>query len=135
MTSPHEIFNPETLAEPKGFAHALRAAEGRLVFLGGQTGHDAAGDIEDDLVMLFDRACRNVVEARAAAGAEPGHLAWLQIFATDVGEYRSRLRELGEAYRSHFGKHYPATALLGTTELFDPLARVELLGVAVVPER
>jgi enamine deaminase RidA (YjgF/YER057c/UK114 family) len=129
----HEIFNPDTLSEPKGFAHALRAAEGRLVFLGGQTGHDAAGTIEADLVAQFDRACWNVVEAMRAAGAEPEHLAWLQIFVTDVREYRARLRELGEAYRSHLGKHYPAMALLGTTELFDPRARIELVGVAVVP--
>lgn len=133
MSTPHEVFNPDTLAEPKGFAHALRAAEGRLVFLGGQTGHDAAGNIEEDLVAQFDRACANVVEALGAAGARPEHLAWLQIFVTDVGDYRSRLRELGAAYRSHFGKHYPATALVGTTELFDPRASVELLGVAVVP--
>ena len=133
MSTPHELFNPDSLPEPKGFTHALRAAEGRLVFLGGQTGHDASGAIEDDLVAQFGRACANVVDGLAAAGARPEHLAWLQIFATDVGEYRSRLRELGEAYRAQFGKHYPATALLGTTELFDPRARVELLGVAVVP--
>jgi enamine deaminase RidA (YjgF/YER057c/UK114 family) len=44
------------------------------------------------------------------------------------------LKDLGVAYRRHFGKHYPAVALLGTTELFDPQAKVELVGVAVVPE-
>jgi enamine deaminase RidA (YjgF/YER057c/UK114 family) len=127
------MFNPETLQQPKGYAHALRATGGRLVFLGGQTGHDAGGGISTDLVAQFDRACWNVVEALQAAGAEPEHLVWLQIYAVDVNEYRSRLKEIGEAYREHFGKHYPAMALLGTTELFDPRARVELVGIAVIP--
>ncbi|MDQ4005060.1 MAG: RidA family protein [Actinomycetota bacterium] len=130
---PHEMFNPETLQPPKGYAHALRAAGGTLVFLGGQTGHDAAGGISTDLVAQFDRACWNVVEALHAAGAEPEHVASMQIYVVDVHEYRSRLKEIGEAYRAHFGKHYPAMALLGTTQLFDPRARVELVGVAVIP--
>lgn len=131
--TPHEILNPESLAPPKGFAHALRAAEGRLVFLGGQTGHRADGSIDADLVQQFDQACGNVVTALDAGGARPEHLAQLQIFVTDMHEYRRRLRELGERYRWHFGRHYPAMALLGTPELFDPRARVELIGVAVVP--
>jgi enamine deaminase RidA (YjgF/YER057c/UK114 family) len=131
--TPHEIFNPESLPPPKGFAHALRAAEGRLVFLGGQTGHRVDGSIDADLVRQFDQACANVVAALAAAGGQPEHLAQLEIFVVDLPEYRNRLRDLGERYRWHFGKHYPAMALLGTPELFDPRARVELIGIAVVP--
>ncbi len=132
-TSRHEMFNPETLQEPKGYAHALRAASGRLVFLGGQTGHDAEGGISTDLVAQFDRACWNGVEAMQAAGAEPEHLASMQIYVVDVHEYRSRLKEIGQAYREHFGKHYPAMALLATFELFEPGAHVELVGTAVIP--
>ena len=131
--SPHAAFNPETLPAPKGYAHAVRATGAHVVFLGGQTGHDAEGGIETDIVAQFDRACWNVVEALHAAGAEAEHLVSMQIHAVDLAEYRSRLKELGEAWRSHFGKHYPALALLGTTELFDPRARVELVGIAVIP--
>ncbi|HEX2025904.1 MAG TPA: RidA family protein [Actinomycetota bacterium] len=133
--TPHRIIRPEGLVEPRGFAHALVAAEGRTVFLGGQTGHRQDGSlVGDDLVAQFDQACANVVTALEAAGARPEQLVQLLIFATDMTEYRSRLKELGEAYRRHFGKHYPAMALLGTTELFDAEAKVELIGTAVVPE-
>ena len=133
--TPHRIVNPDGLADPRGFAHALVSKQGTTVYLGGQTGHRADGSlVGDDLVTQFDQACANVVTAIRAAGGEPEHLAHLLIFATDVGEYRSRLKDLGEAYRRHFGKHYPAMALLGATELFDRRARVELVGVAVVPE-
>jgi enamine deaminase RidA (YjgF/YER057c/UK114 family) len=131
----HEIVNPEGLAEPAGFAHAVIPDAGRTVYLGGQTGHRADGSLAgEDLVTQFDQACANVVTAIRAAGGQPEHLVQLLIFATDVPEYRSLMKDLGEAYRGHFGKHYPAVALLGTTELFDPPAKVELVGVAVIPE-
>jgi len=132
--TPHRIVVPEGLLEPKGFAHALVAAGGTTVYLGGQTGHRRDGSLAgDDLVTQFDQACANVVTALKAAGGRPDHLVQLLIFATDVGDYRSRLKELGQAYRRHFGKHYPAMALLGTTELFDRRAVVELVATAVIP--
>ena len=133
--SPHRIVNPDELPPPSGYAHAVAADRGRTVYLGGQAGHRSDGDLAgDDLVVQFDQACANVVTALRAAGGRPEHVVHLLIYATDLGEYRSRLKELGQAYRRHFGRHYPAMALLGATELYDPRARVELVGVAVVPE-
>ena len=133
--SPHRLLNPETLAPPLGFSHAVVAARGRTVYLGGQAGHRPDGSLAGDgLVEQFDRACANVAEALAAADARPDHLVSLLILATDVEEYRGALSELGEAYRKHLGRHYPAIALAGVAELFDPRARVELIGVAVVPD-
>lgn len=131
--SPHRNVNPDSLPPPSGYSHATMAAAGTAVHLGGQAGHRPDGSIADDLVEQFDQACANVVEALRAAGGEPEHLVQLTIYATDLGEYRRRLRELGEAWRERFGTHYPAMALIGATELFDADARVELVGVAVVP--
>jgi enamine deaminase RidA (YjgF/YER057c/UK114 family) len=130
---PHRNINPDTLPPPTGFSHVTVPAPGTTVYLAGQTGHRADGSIDDDLVRQFDQACANVIEAVRAAGGGPEHLARLLIYVTDVAGYRSRRKEIGEAYRRHFGSHYPAMALLGTTELVDPAARVELVGVAVVP--
>ena len=46
--------------------------------------------------------------------------------------YRAALRDLAPVYRKHFGRHYPAMALIGVAELFDPAALVELVGTAVL---
>ncbi|MGH2662551.1 MAG: RidA family protein [Actinomycetota bacterium] len=135
VTGPHEVVNPESLPPPKGFTHAVVAKGGRTVYLGGQAGHRADGTLAgDDLVGQFDQACANVVTALKSAGAGPDHLVQLLIFVTDVDAYREGLGPIGEAYRKHFGKHYPAMALLGTTELLDPGAKVELVGVAIIPD-
>ena len=135
MSGRHEIINPEGLAPPAGFAHAVAAGPGRLVYLGGQAGLDASGTlVGDDLDAQFDQAASNLVSALAAAGGSPGDLVSLHIYVTDVSAYRAGLQELGAIYRRHFGRHYPAVALFGVGELFDPGALVELVGVAVVPE-
>ncbi|HEX4705976.1 MAG TPA: RidA family protein [Pseudonocardiaceae bacterium] len=130
----HEIVNPAGLAKPVGFAHAVVAAPGRTVYLGGQTAQDAAGVIVGATVAeQFDVAAGNVVAALAGAGGRPEHLVSLMIYVTDVPGYRAALRALAPVYRRHFGQHYPAIALLGVAELFDPAAKVELVGTAVVP--
>ena len=130
--TPHRIINPESLPPPLGFAHAVVAAKGTTVYVGGQAGHRADETISEDLVDQFDQACSNVVEALRAAGAEPTHLVWCQIFVTDVGEYVRLSQQLGERYRNHFGKHYPAMALVQVAALVEDDARVEIEATAVL---
>jgi enamine deaminase RidA (YjgF/YER057c/UK114 family) len=127
--------NPEGLAAPVGYAHAVVAAPGTLVFLGGQVAHDAAGQCRGKtLAEQFERALANVVAALSAAGGSPQHLVSVQVFTTDVAAYRAAAPELGDLYRRIVGRHYPAMALVEVTALFDPDALVELVCTAVVPE-
>ena len=118
------IVNPPELPEPVGFAHAVVA--GGAVYLGGQTGAGAS------LVEQFDSAATKLVTALHAAGGEPDQLVSLVIYTTDIEAYRAAGRELGEVWRRHFGRRYPAMALIGVSALYDPEARVELMGVAVL---
>ena len=125
--SPHQIVNAPELGKPSGFSHAVVAA-GRTVHLAGQIG--AGATIADQ----FDSAARNMMVALKAAGGEAENLVSLQIFVTDVTAYKESLPEIGQAWRRHFGRHYPAMGLFGVTELFEPDALVELMGVAVLPD-
>jgi enamine deaminase RidA (YjgF/YER057c/UK114 family) len=54
------------------------------------------------------------------------------VFVTDVAEYKASLPALGEVWKRHFGRRYPALALLGVSALFDDAARVELVATAVI---
>jgi enamine deaminase RidA (YjgF/YER057c/UK114 family) len=118
------IVNPPELPEPVGFAHAVVA--GGAVYLGGQTGVGAS------LVEQFDSAAGRLVTALRAAGGEPDQLVSLVVYTTDIEEYRASGPELGEAWRGHFGRYYPAMALIGVSALYEPESRVELMGVAVL---
>ena len=131
--SEHRIVTADDLAAPVGYAHAV-VAEGRTVHLGGQTAMDREGRITgESVVEQFDLAASNLLAALRAAGGRPEDLVSLQVFVTDVEAYRASLKQLGEVYRRHFGRHYPAMGLFGVSALFDPRAKVELMGVAVLP--
>jgi enamine deaminase RidA (YjgF/YER057c/UK114 family) len=120
------IVNPPDLPEPVGFAHAVVA--GNAVYLGGQIGEGRT------IAEQFDSAAGKLLTALRAAGGGPDHVVSLTIYVTDVDEYRESLEQLGEVWRRHFGRRYPAMALVGVAGLFEPDARVELMGVAVVPD-
>jgi enamine deaminase RidA (YjgF/YER057c/UK114 family) len=128
VSAEHRIVDVPGLPEPVGYAHAVVAAPGRTVYLGGQVG---AGET---IVEQFDAAAANLVAALRAAGGEPDDLVSLVVYATKLDEYRASLSDLGEVWRQHFGRRYPAMALIGVSALLDPLARIELMGVAVVPD-
>jgi enamine deaminase RidA (YjgF/YER057c/UK114 family) len=118
------IVNPPELPEPVGYAHAV-VARG-AVYLGGQIGEGTS------VVEQFDSAAGKVLTALRGAGGQPEHLVSLVVYTTDVDEYRSSLGELAEVWRRHFGRRYPAMALVGVSALLEPAAKVELMGVAVV---
>ncbi len=122
---------PRSLAAPVGFSHAVRA--GDTVYLAGQTAQAPDGSIVGaTMAEQFDRAAANLVTALRAAGGEPEDLVSLQVFVTSVAEYKDSRLPLGRVWRRHFGRRYPAMGLFGVSELFDPAARVELMGVAVL---
>ena len=129
-----ERINAPELAAPVGFSHAVRA--GDTVYLAGQVAQAPDGTVTGETIAAqFDIAAGNLIIALRAAGGEPQDLVSLQVFVTAVAEYKASLRELGDVWRTHFGRHYPAMGLFGVTELFDPAAKVELMGVAVIGPR
>jgi enamine deaminase RidA (YjgF/YER057c/UK114 family) len=122
------IVNPDDLPRPSGFSHAVAApAGGETVYLAGQIGDG------ETIAEQFADAAANLLTALRAAGGDPEDLVSLQVFVTDVAEYKASLSELGRAWREHFGGHYPAMGLFGVTELFEPTAKIELMGTAVLP--
>ncbi len=120
----NSAVNPPELPKASGFSHAMKS--GNTVYLAGQIGGG------ETLADQFDNAARNLVTALRAAGGTPEDLVSLQVFVTDVAEYKAALSDLGPVWRKHFGRRYPAMGLFGVTELFDPQAKVELMGIAVL---
>jgi len=58
----------------------------------------------------------------------------LIIYVTDIDEYRARTKEVGERYRTHMGKHFPAMVLLEVKGLLEDAAKVEIEGMALLNE-
>lgn len=133
--TPHELINPPEMAPAIGYAHAVKPVDGRTIYLAGQISSDSTGAVVGQtFVEQYDVALGNVVTAVAAAGGEPEHIVSLVVYTTAMQEYRDDLRGVGAAHRAHLGRHFPAMALLGATELFEVDAKVEIIAIAVIPD-
>ena len=132
---PVTLINPESLGAPSGYSHGLLAdATGKLLFISGQIAwNEKQKIVSDDFVEQFDRALANVVTVVRAAGAQPEHIARLVVYVTNKIEYRERTREVGERYRKHMGKLFPAMVLVEVAGLLDDSAKVEIEGMALIP--
>ncbi|MBN9746981.1 enamine deaminase RidA [Amycolatopsis sp. A1MSW2902] len=127
-----ERINPPELGKPSGFSHAV-AAQGRLVFLAGQTALDADNRIVGDgVVEQFERALGNLLAALRAAGGEPADLCSLTVYIVDMDDYKAHAREIGRVWKRLVGADYPAMAGIGVNRLWDVEALVEVQGYAVV---
>ena len=129
------LINPESLGAPNGYSNGLVADPGgRLLFIAGQIAWDENQRIvNEDFVEQFDKALANVITVLTAAGGKPENIARLMIYVTNKIEYRERTREVGERYRKHMGRHFPAMVLVQVAGLLDDAAKVEIEGIAVLP--
>ena len=129
-----KFINPESLGPPRGYSNGVLADPGgRLLFIAGQIGCNEKQEIiSDDFVRQFERALENVVAVVTEAGGQPADIVRLVIYVTSKGEYRQRKQEIGDRYRAHMGKHFPAMALVEVKGLLEDAAKVEIEGVAIL---
>jgi enamine deaminase RidA (YjgF/YER057c/UK114 family) len=130
-----KLINPEALGAPSGYTNGLLVdGSGKLLFIAGQVAWDKDQKIvSDDFVEQFDKALANVITVLHEAGGRPNNLVRLVIYVTNKLEYRERTKEVGERYRKHLGKHFPAMVLVQVAGLLDDGAKVEIEGMAVIP--
>ena len=132
---PHRPVNPASLAKPIGYSHGVLATPGRILYLGGQVGWDANGRFPHpkNLVAQTDLALSNLVAVLAEAGGAPEHVTALRVYVLDAAAWRTNARAIGEVWRKHMGRWYPAMALFEVKRLYEPEALVEIEGTAVIP--
>jgi enamine deaminase RidA (YjgF/YER057c/UK114 family) len=133
MSDTFEFLHPQNWKKPKGFANGI-VAEGRLVFIAGQVGWNAEQKFDStDFAEQTRQALANIATLVGEAGGRPEHITRLTWYVTDKKEYLSRLADVGAAYRSVMGKHFPTMTLVQVVALVEDLAKVEIEATAVIP--
>jgi enamine deaminase RidA (YjgF/YER057c/UK114 family) len=128
-----KIVQPEGWPSPRGYANGI-LADGPTLYIAGQIGWNERCEFTtDDLIEQFDQALANVVAVLRAAGAQPEHVVRMTVYVTDLPAYRIGAPKLKEPWRRHFGRHFPAMALVGVAGLVEPRAKVEIEATAVLP--
>ena len=129
----HSILQPAGWVKPKGYANGV-AAQGRLIFVGGQIGWNGQCQFEtDDFVGQVRQTLQNVVAVLAEAGARPEHVVSMTWYVTDKRAYLENLEGIGKAYREVMDRNFPAMAVVQVMALVEDRAKVEIQATAVVP--
>ncbi|HXP76444.1 MAG TPA: RidA family protein [Stellaceae bacterium] len=127
-------INPPGWARPKGYSNAI-VGRGTFVMVAGQVGWNAAQQFEsDDFIAQVRQALVNTVDALAAAGAKPEHVARMTWYVTDKKRYLSRISEVGAAWRDIMGRTFPAMTLVEVSGLLEDRALIEIESTAILPD-
>lgn len=129
------ILQPPDWVTPKGYSNGI-AAKGELIFVAGVVGWDAQESFHSDCMAEQTRqVLENIRDVLAEADAKPEHIVRMTWYITDKGEYLSKQKEMGAAYRAVMGSHYPVMAMIEVSALIEDKAKVEIEATAVIPER
>ena len=129
------LINPKELAKPIGYNHGIKVSgASSLLFLAGQVAWDGEGKLvgEGDFVAQFDKALENLLAVVRDAGGKAENVTKLNIYVTDKDKYVSSLKQVGQIYRKHMGKHFPAMTLVEVKSLYEPGTLLEIEGLAVL---
>ena len=127
-----KILQPKNWKKPSGFSNGI-VSEGKHVAIAGQVGwNEEQKFVEKDLVGQTRQALQNIATILVEAGAKPENVVRLTWYIKDKGAYLKATKELGAAYRSIFGAHYPAMSLIVVADLLESEALVEIEASAVI---
>ncbi|WP_299869175.1 RidA family protein [uncultured Roseobacter sp.] len=128
----HRIIDPDGWAPAKGYSNGVLTDDGHL-FVGGQIGWNAAQRFEThDFIGQMTQALRNILQVIEEAGGTAADITRLTWYVTDKKEYLSRQSEVGAAYRSVLGRHFPAMTMVVVADLIEDEALVEIEATAVL---
>lgn len=129
-----EIISPAGWPRGSGYAHGT-AATGRVVCTAGQVGWDPHTQqiVSSDFTAQVEQALGNVAAVLAAAGASAADVVRMTWYITDRDAYNGALPGIGNAWRRHFGRHFPAMSVVVVAGLIETGALVEIEATAVIP--
>ena len=127
-----KIVNPPSLGKPHGYSNGILYPLGQILFVSGQIGWDASHNLANGLTAQFAQALRNVLDVVREGGGNPESIGRLTMYVTDKQEYLRSRKEIGEAYRSIMGRHFPAMSLVVVKDLLEEGALVEIEATAVI---
>jgi len=127
---------PAGWAPPVGYANGIEAPAGRLVFIAGQVGWDAAQKFHsEEIAPQFEQALKNILAVLAEAGGRPEHICRITAYCCDKPAYLAARRQLGAVWRERMGTHYPAMSMIFVSDLLDPPAKIELEATAALHDQ
>lgn len=129
---PSKLIQPEGWAPARGYANGMLTS-GKTLHIGGQIGWTGDQVFESrDFIGQMEQTLANIAEIVREAGGEVTDIVRLTWFITDKREYLARQKEVGQAYRRVFGRHFPAMSVVVVAGLIEDDALIEIEATAQI---
>ena len=127
-----EIIRTELAPQPLGdYSQAWTVTGAKLIFLSGQVSVDMEGNPigVGDIAIQTRTVLENLKKVLEGAGANLQDVIKLNIYVTNMAEYRERTREIR---REYFPQDFPSSTLVEIKSLAHPEFMVEIEAIAAV---
>ncbi len=129
---PKEIIRTELAPRPRaGYSQAWTVTGAKLIFVSGQVSVDMDGNTVGvgDIVIQTRTVLDNLKGVLEGAGANIRDVIKLNIYVTNMAEYREKALEIRQEY---FPQDFPTSTLVEVKSLAHPELMVEIEAVAAV---
>ena len=133
--SPWEVIQPPGFAKAVGYANGIVSTGGRRLAVAGQIDMGPDGKVVNpgNLAAQAEGAFANVAAVIHEAGGRPEHMVRMRVFVADIADYKANAKAIGAAYRTHFGRWFPAMSLVQIAGFYDEGALIEVEAEVVIP--
>lgn len=126
------FFNPPQLEQPPGYSQIVEVRGGRMIFIAGQAGVDASGNLVggDDLEAQADQAFRNLSAALESVGCNAANLVKLTVFMRDMDKLAGYRRARDRFFSTVSPPAAPAITLVEVSRLYAAGLLIEIEAIA-----
>jgi 2-iminobutanoate/2-iminopropanoate deaminase len=127
--------NPPGMSKPPTYSHVVEVnGPHRTIYLAGQTGVDANGNVAEDFRAQAVQVMENIKTALASVGGGFEHIVKLTSYLTNLEANGAEFREVRGSYFPNKDA-LPASTLLQISRLANPAYLVEVEAVAILPPK
>ena len=131
---PFRLFNPESLASPRGYSHVAEISGGKLVYIAGQVALDASGALvgDGDFPAQVERTFQNLKIAVEAAGGTFADIVKTNYYCAEKVnvDQIAVLREIRDRFVNVANP--PVSTFVFVSRLIRPEWLIEIEAIAVV---
>jgi 2-iminobutanoate/2-iminopropanoate deaminase len=125
-----QFLNPDAVPKPTGYTQVVSSRQGRMIFISGQGGASADGQMPADFASQASNTFENIGRCLAAAGARFEDVVKMNYYLTDL----SNTVELRRIRAKYLNQSAPPASTLVQAGLIGKDLLLEVEVVAIVPQ-
>ena len=125
-----QFLNPDGVPKPAGYTQVVSSGQGRMIFISGQGGASADGQMPADFASQASNTFENIGRCLSAAGAKFEDIVKINYYVTDL----SNTTELRRIRAKYLNQSAPPASTLVQAELIGKGLLLEVETLAIVPE-